>query len=603
MTNTSPGGTSQQPIRRPGVRESVEIFGFFARRYSLRTLAVIGCLVLSGVAEGLSITVFLPLLQRVTGGAADAGGRLGDWLFRLFAAAGVEPSLVVLLGCIVVGLALKGLLFWAAMNQVGYTIARVAMDLRIQLLRALMQARWDYFVGQPAGQFANAIASEALKASGAYQSASYVIACSIQLSVYALLAFLLSWQTALAGLAAGLVFLLLMQGMIRVTRDAGKRQVGLLKSVTGRVVDTLHGLKPVKAMAREAALLRYLEADAEDLNRAQRSEVRATATVAALQEPVLAALMAAGLYVILTRNLMPLTALLVQAFLFSRLFNQVNQVIQNYQRLVSYESAFTSLHERLAEAAAQREPEEGRPAPHPLRRGIAFRGVGFRYGQKAVLEEVTIDLPARRWTALVGPSGSGKTTLLDLVAGLQSPQAGAILLDDQPLAQTSLASWRRRIGYVPQEMLLLHDSVFANITLGEQDLTRADAERALRTTDAWEFVEALPQGLDTPVGERGARLSGGQRQRIALARALVRDPELLILDEATASLDPETEAALCRTLARLSRSTTILAISHQPAVAEAADRVYEVRGGKVTLVRDSVDAARDPGSATAAAGP
>lgn len=581
---------SPAPARRAALRDSVAVFRHFARRYPARSLVTIDCLVLSGVAEGLSITLFLPLLQRVTGGASDAGGRLGDWLFHILSAVGIEPSLPALLCGIVIGLAFKGVLFWAAMNQAGFTVSRVATDLRLQLLRAMTQARWEYFVGQPSGQFANAIASEALKASGAYQSAAYVIACSIQLTVYALLAFLLSWQIALAGLVAGLLFVLLMRRLISVTREAGKRQVALMKSVTGRIVDMLHGLKPVKAMGREAALSRYLEAEAEGLNTAQRAEVRAAATVVAAQEPAMTAAMAVGLYVVLTWNLMPLSALLVQAFLFSRLFNQVNQVIQHFQRMVAYESAFVSIHTRLTEALARREPEGGRPAPHPLKEGIVLRDVEFRYGERTVLDRVSLEIPARRWTALIGPSGSGKTTLLDLVAGLHAPACGAVLLDGQPLAETSLADWRSRIGYVPQEMLLLHDSVLANVTLGDADIPREAVERALRETDAWAFVAAMPQGLDTPVGERGARLSGGQRQRIALARALVRDPDLLILDEATASLDPATEASLCRTLAALSHRTTIIAISHQPAIAEAADRVYRVYEGGVELVREEAGA-------------
>ena len=577
-----------------GLRESAEVFLYFARRYPLRSMATIACLALSGVAEGLSITLFLPLLDRVTSGAPDSGGRLGNWIFSFFAAAGIEPSLPAILICIVIGLALKGVLYWAAMNQVGYTIARVATDLRLQLLRALIKARWAYFTGQPTGQFANALASEALKASGAYQSASYVIACLIQLSVYALLAFLLSWQMALAGLAAGLLFVLLMHRLIGVTRAAGKRQVKLLKSVTGRIVDILQGLKPVKAMARESALLHYLEMETEGLNAAQRAEVRAASTVAAAQEPVMTAVMAVGLYVILTWKLMPLSALLVQAFLFSRLFNQVNQVIQHYQRLVSYESAFVSIHERLEKARSSSEPDTGRPAPRPLRRGIALRRVTFSYSDRMILKDVTLDLPARQWTAIVGPSGSGKTTLLDIVAGLFLPQNGKVLLDDQPLTEISLASWRRQIGYVPQEMLLLHDSILTNITLGETDITRTDVEEALHNTEAWDFVHSLPQGMDTPVGERGTRLSGGQRQRIAIARALIRKPELLILDEVTTSLDPATEAALCRTLARLSRHTTIVTISHQPIIAQAADRMYEVLDGRVTLVRGSASSEGAP---------
>lgn len=582
ITSRDPGASA--PAQRSPVRGSFAVFWHFACQYPVRTLATVGCLVLSGAAEGLSITIFLPLLQRVTDGAVDSGGRMGTWVFGMFEALGIEPSLPALLGCIVAGLALKGVLYWTAMNQVGYTVSRVATDLRVGLLRVMMRARWEYFTSQPAGQFANAIASEALKASGAYQSAAYVLACTIQLGVYTLLAVLLSWQTALAGTVAGLLFVGLMHRLIAVTRKASKQQVGLLKSVTGRIVDMLHGLKPIRAMARETALVRYLEAEAEALNAAQRTEVRAAASVAAAQEPIMAAIMAAGLFVILTWNLLPLSALLVLAFLFSRLFNQVNQIVQHYQRFVSYESAFFSIRDRMDMALAHQEPDSGRAAPHPLRKGIALRGLTFSYGDHAVLRDATLDLPARKWTSLVGPSGAGKTTLLDLIVGLHVPQAGKILLDDQPLVETSLVDWRRHVGYVPQEMLLLNGSVFDNVTLGDPTLTRGDVEQALRTTDAWDFVDSMPQGMDTPVGERGARLSGGQRQRIALARALVRNPDLLILDEATASLDPATEAALCETMVRLARRTTILAISHQPAVAKAADYVYEVRGGTIARV-------------------
>lgn len=590
MSESDSNPTTKTP--RPGVRESIACFRYFARRYPQRTLITIACLVLSGVAEGLSITLFVPLLHQITGANASAG-RVGEWLFSFFAEVGFELTLPRLLVCIVVGLTLKGVLFWAAMNQVGFTIARVATDLRLELMRALTQARWSYFIDQPVGQFANAIASESLKASGAYQSAAYVIACSMQLGVYTVLALLLSWQTALAGALTGLVFLAIMYRMIAITRIAGKRQVALMKSVTGRIVDMLGGLKPVKAMAREMSMLQYLETEAESLNVAQRTEVRATATVAAAQEPVMTAVMVLGLYVVLTYDLMSLPALLVLAFLFSRLFNQVNQVIQHYQRMVSYESAFLSIQERLQEVYSHGEPQTGTTAPDRLKTAIRLKNVDFAYGETCVLKNLNIEIPARQWTSLVGPSGAGKTTLLDLVAGLHPPTKGDVQIDDASLEGISLKSWRAQLGYVPQEMLLLHESVFANITLGETGISRDDVEEALRATDAWAFVSALPKGMDTPVGERGTRLSGGQRQRIAMARALVHHPQLLILDEATASLDPATEAELCKTLKKLSASVTILAISHQKAVADAADRVYEIRDGQAVLTRVSREGGRD----------
>jgi len=167
------------------------------------------------------------------------------------------------------------------------------------------------------------------------------------------------------------------------------------------------------------------------------------------------------------------------------------------------------------------------------------------------------------------------------VIGLLRPQKGEVWIDNLPLAQVDLRRWRRMIGYVPQETLLLHDTVFINVTLGEKDIGSTDVEYALRAAGAWEFVSALPQGLNSVVGERGHKLSGGQRQRIAIARALVHKPRLLILDEATTALDPENEAAICATLRELSGEITILAISHQPAVLEVADRAYRLEDGAV----------------------
>jgi ATP-binding cassette subfamily C protein len=161
------------------------------------------------------------------------------------------------------------------------------------------------------------------------------------------------------------------------------------------------------------------------------------------------------------------------------------------------------------------------------------------------------------------------------------------LIDDLPLAKVDLKKWRKMIGYVPQETLLLHDSVLVNVTLGDPDLSVADAERALRAAEAWEFVAEMGQGIYSTVGERGSMLSGGQRQRIAIARALVHRPKLLILDEPTSALDPESEAAICETLGQLrGGGITILAISHQPTIMNVADRAYQLQDGKAFLVQD-----------------
>jgi len=182
---------------------------------------------------------------------------------------------------------------------------------------------------------------------------------------------------------------------------------------------------------------------------------------------------------------------------------------------------------------------------------------------------------------LIGASGAGKTTVVDLITGLLQPTDGQILIDSASLKDCSLEAWRGMIGYVPQEVLLLHDTVLHNVTLGDPAFDQADAERALRAAEAWDFVAAMPEGLNTIVGERGGTLSGGQRQRLCIARALVRRPRLLILDEATSALDPHSEAAICDTLAALRGQMTILAVSHQTRLASIADRVLRLQDGVV----------------------
>jgi ATP-binding cassette subfamily C protein len=244
------------------------------------------------------------------------------------------------------------------------------------------------------------------------------------------------------------------------------------------------------------------------------------------------------------------------------------------------ENGYWSMTQTLELAQKMREPKLGDRKPE-LKQAIRLERVTFAYSKNNVLNDVSLVFPAGEVTVIVGPSGAGKTTIVDLVIGLLRPKTGEVWLDDLPLEQADLHQWRRMIGYVPQETLLLHNSIFINVTLGDPDVTEREAEAALRKAGIWEFVEKMPKGIHSSVGQRGLKLSGGQRQRIAIARALVRKPKLLVLDEATTALDPASEAAICDTLRKLRGEITILAISHQTALLEVADRAYRIQDGSV----------------------
>jgi ATP-binding cassette subfamily C protein len=252
-----------------------------------------------------------------------------------------------------------------------------------------------------------------------------------------------------------------------------------------------------------------------------------------------------------------------------------------YQQIGTGSSAYWSLQTLCGETEREAERISRQQAIAGVVPRIEVVSVSFRYVDKLVLEDVSLCIEPGEFITIAGASGGGKTTLLDLVAGLLTPLSGRVLVNGQDLNEIDLRTWRDHLGYVPQEPLLLHDTVYQNICLGEMTISREDAKAALIAADLWDDIADLPAGLDTVVGERGSRFSGGQRQRISLARALARRPTVLLLDEITAALDNETEREVCRTLRALAGKMTLVAVSHQPALIGVADRAIQLHSGRL----------------------
>jgi ATP-binding cassette subfamily C protein len=338
-------------------------------------------------------------------------------------------------------------------------------------------------------------------------------------------------------------------------------------------------------MARENVSDFLLEKKTTGLNKALQKQVLNKELLKAFQELLVTVILAVGLYIMMMHWQMPLASILVLALLVSKLLKQLGKVQTRYQEMVIYESAYWSLKDTIETMKLEREVLTGNKVPE-LKRAIRLKNIGFAYDDNQVLDDVSVTFTAGHITSIVGPSGSGKTTIVDLVTGLLRPQQGDVWIDDEPLAQIELKSWRRKIGYVPQDTILLHDTVMNNITLGDPKLGEKDVEDALQAAGVWEFVQSMPQEMQSIVGERGGTLSGGQRQRIAIARAIVHKPRLLILDEATSALDPQSESAICETLLQLRGQLTILTISHQEALVKIADRAYHVQDGKIVTTEE-----------------
>lgn len=570
-------------------RGTSEMLVSLFRRYPTRSAVVLLALLLASLLDGLGLSTLLSMisLSSQIGGEPDAV--LSDtadpslpeqFIEAAFGAVGIEPTLPWLLALGIVLILGKTLVVLLANRQVGYAVAQVATDLRLDLVRAVAASRWRYYLSKSVGSLANAMATEAQRASEGYLQGAIMSAQLITAVVYTALALMISWKVTLGALVLAALVLVGLNVLVRIAGKAGRRQTGLLKMILSVMTDQLAAIKPLKAMAREDRFDTLISGQTQQLNKSLRKQVFSKEAMKALQEAMLVILAAIGLVVMLAVIEMTLSAAMVLIFLLARVLTLLSKAQRALQHMAISESAFWSLSEAIEEAREEREPPRGKLAPN-LEQGIRFEGVSFAHPEHPVFVGQSLEVPVGQLTLITGPSGSGKTTLIDLVAGLLRPDDGRVLIDGVDLNTIDHRLWRRSIGYVPQEALLVNDSVFNNITLGAPELSRRDAERALQKADALDFVERMNGGLDASVGERGGRLSGGQRQRLAIARALVHEPRLLILDEATSNLDEASEQAVLATIGHLKGELTMLAVTHQPGMLKLADRIYRVHDGRI----------------------
>jgi len=552
---------------------------------------MVGLLGVSGILEGISVITLVPLLEVAASDGTGTGGGVGEVVGKVLSWVNLEPTMAALVALVVLGVTLKAVFLLIASQQIGFTVAKVTLDLRLDLVRSLLKARWSYFGDQPIGVYANSISRETVRSAMAYREACAILSGLFQVMAYVAVSALLSWQVTVIAMATGAILLRGLRRFIAMGRRAGEEELELTRSLVARLVDALQGIKPMKAMAREDLFWPLLEGEVEQLNRAQRRNVVAGESLRAFQEPIVTLVMGGCLVVLLTVADRSFSAVMVLAFAFYRLMSAINTLQMKYQFMANGESSFWSLRQEIDNATAAEERHPGTRQPDGLEDAIELRNVSFSYDELKVLDGLNMRVPAKQITALIGASGSGKTTILDLITGLHRPAEGDVYIDGVPLGELDLKEWRKRIGYVPQDVFLFHDTVRRNITLGDDSIPDDRVVQALKDAGAWDFITRNPDGLDAIMSPQGFGLSGGQRQRLAIARALVKNPVLIVLDEATTGLDSRTEAAILETLGTLRGRVTVLAISHQPALREAADLVLELERGEVRAIEPATPTA------------
>lgn len=482
-------------------------------------------------------------------------------------------------GLILVTFLMRGLSDFGQAYYMNWVGLKVVADIRNRIYEHLHRLSLDFFSNRKTGHLISRVTNDAAIVQSSISNALTDM-IKEPLSLIGLVGTLFYFDPLLATMSL-FVFPLAMFPIVKFgkkVRQATRKAQAQVGDLTSILHETLTGIRVVKAFSMEE----YETDRFRDENRRFFKSMMEAVRAAEATRPAIEVVGACGAafcfwygatHLTLDTFLSFMTALYLIYEPFKKI-GKVNSVVQ--QASASGVRIFEILDEvpTVADCSSPLELRE-------IRQGIHFTDVWFRYEKDWVLENIQFEMKASQVLALVGPSGSGKSTLANLIARFYDPQKGTISIDGIDLKNYSLKSLRTLVGVVTQEVILFNDTVRANIAYGRKDMSLENIIQAARAANAHDFISALPEGYETVVGEKGVKLSGGERQRLAIARAILKNPKLLILDEATSALDSESERLVQEALGRLMQGRTVLVIAHRLSTVRNANQILVLKEGKI----------------------
>ena len=440
----------------------------------------------------------------------------------------------------------------------------------------------SYHDTHDSGKLLNTLATETWRVSSAFTVLASVIINICMTLILSILLLLISWKLTLI---TGCLLLLISQIIRHFTRQ-GKRlsaqATATNEILTQRMIETLGGLQLIRAFGRENQEQHRFALASSAVSKAFFKLDRISGLVHPLSEVLTVSLLVG---ILLTTAMLTPGQMAVSMTFLVLLYRLQPRVKQFDADRVALDGLSASVEEvrSLLDESDKPYLRSGARVPASIEKEITFENVFFQYDSRksAALSQVNCSINIGETTAFVGPSGAGKSSLISLICRFYDPSSGRLLIDGVPLPELNLAWWRSQIAVVSQQVYLFNASVAENIAYGKLDATREEIVEAARKAHAMEFIEKLPDGFETILGDQGIRLSGGQRQRLALARAFIRDPQILILDEATNSLDLISEGVVQDALAQFGRNRTVLIVAHRISTIEHADKIVVLDSGRV----------------------
>ncbi|MER8489267.1 ABC transporter ATP-binding protein/permease [Mesorhizobium australicum] len=541
---------------------------------------VVGLGLLAAVLEGTGLVLFIPLLQSL-GASPPQPGRWQPMFDRILSPIPHHYLTAFLVGALCVSIVLKNAVHLANTWVTRYIDGLVAHRLRSRVFDQTISSCIDYRVENRRTDIITTIANNTWKVSQGLSLAYRLMVCLCTFGVFVLLMLLISVRLTFFSM----IFLLFAAMAIRLaTRRAdetGKAVVEENKQFGLRMWESINSLQLIRAFAQESYEHdRFVQTSDRVRRRLLRLDML-WATPGPVSEISITILIGA-LVLIAESASIGIAALAAFLSLLYRLQGPTRELLQSKIALDGLAGAIDDVDEYLRTTQTPFLSQGYLPAP-ALKTAVEFRDVCFRYApdQPLALQDVSFSIPAGKTTAIVGESGAGKSTVMALLFRFMDPTSGEVLADGMPLPCFELRSWRKRLSLMSQEVYLFNDTIAANIAYGDFDAGQNELSQAARIAKADDFIRSLPEGYETQIGDQGMRVSGGQRQRIALARTILRNPDILLLDEATNALDGGTEQAFQIALEQYSHNRTVVVIAHRLSTVQAADQIIVMSKGRV----------------------
>ncbi|MGH8001597.1 MAG: ABC transporter ATP-binding protein [Brasilonema sp.] len=538
----------------------------------------------SSLFEGLGISLFIPFLQPLDTTSSQGENRhslVNNFLNQIFINVPQDKRLFVIPLCILGLVLLKNCLAYIN-TLLSYRLYwYIGQRLLCRIFQQILSVNYSFLDSTPSGKLLNTLDIETWRTCDAILTFVNIVISLCTVVVFVILLMLISWQLSALVTVALILISLSIQYVTRRAKKLGQQSVQANNNLANRVMEGFYGMREIRAFGHESyELKRFEQATIHSRNIALKL-AKLYSITGPLSEFLAVALLVCILIIALQYK-SDLPTLLTFILMLYRLQPVVRRLDTDRVIFISFLGAVEDVISFL-DKAEKHYIRSGDIQFQNLQRGITFESVNFCYNasEKPALQDISLLITRGKTTAIVGPSGAGKSTLIGLICRLHEITQGEIYVDNLPLKKLNLSSWRSRIAIVSQDIYIFNTTIGENIAYGRLDATKSEIIAAAKKANAHEFISKLPEGYDTMVGDRGIRLSGGQKQRIALARAMVREPEILILDEATNALDSLSENLIQEALNSFSQNRTVIVIAHRLSTIEQADQIIVLQEGRI----------------------